>query len=70
MPLFGTLQQLLVEGHIHKDFDTAAKGVGILLTIGAIYFGSEKAQKRFAVIGIVFIVVYVCGFFFQLPLPD
>lgn len=70
IPLFGTLQQFLVEGHVHKDFDTAAKGVGLLLTIGAIYFGSEKAQKGFAALGIVFIILYVCGFFFQLPLPE
>jgi hypothetical protein len=69
MPVFGTLQQLLVEGHVHRDFDTAAKGVGLLLTIGAIYFRSERAQKVYAVIGIAFIVLYVGAFFFQLPLP-
>lgn len=69
VPFFGTLQQLLVESHVHRDADTAVKGLGVILTIAAIYFGSERAQKVFAIIGIVFIVVYVCGFFFQLPLP-
>jgi hypothetical protein len=67
VPIFGSLQQLLVESHIHTDIDTMTKGVGMLLAGGAIYFGSEKAQKIFAVIGIVFVVSYVCEFFFHLP---
>jgi hypothetical protein len=70
IPFFGTLQQLLVEGHVHRDVDTASKSAGLLLTLAAIYFGSEKAQKLFAVVGIVFIVLYVCGLFFRLPLPE
>ncbi len=69
MPVFGSLQQLLVEGHVHQNADTAAKGLGLVLTIGALVFGSERAQKVFALIGIVFIVAYVWGMFFQLPQP-
>jgi hypothetical protein len=69
VPLFGSLQQLLVEGHIHQNADTAAKGVGLLLSIGALYFGSDKAQKVFAVIGTLFVVAYVWGLFFHLPPP-
>jgi len=67
VPLFGSLQQFLVEGHIHKDLDTMVKGLGIVISAAAIYFGSEKAQKRFAIIGLVFIVLYVLGFFFNSP---
>ena len=67
VPVFGSLQQFLVEGHVHNDLDTAAKGLGILLTVGAIYFRSEPVQKAFAIVGIVFIDSYVWGFFFQLP---
>ena len=67
VPVFGSLQQFLVEGHVHRDFDTLAKAVGLVLSAAAIYFGSEKAQKGFAVVGIVFIVSYVLGFFFRLP---
>jgi hypothetical protein len=69
VPLFGSLQQLLVEGHVHQDFDTLTKGAGLILSVGAIYFGSERAQKILAVIGIGFVVAYVCVFFFQLPPP-
>ena len=69
MPIFGSLQQLLVEGHIHRDADTIAKAASIALCLGAIYLSSEKAQKTFAIIGIIFIVLYVSTFFFQLPLP-
>ncbi len=67
VPIFGSLQQVLVEGHVHKDFDTLVKGLGIVVSAAAIYFGSDKAQKAFAVIGLVFIVSYVLGFFFHLP---
>ena len=67
VPIFGSLQQLLVEGHVHQDIDTATKAVGLVLSAAAIYFGSEKAQKIFAVIGVAFVVLYVCGLFFQLP---
>jgi hypothetical protein len=67
IPVFGSLQQFLVEGHVHKDFDTLAKGVGVVISGAAIYFGSDKAQKCFAIIGLVFVVSYVVGFFFQLP---
>jgi hypothetical protein len=67
VPLFGSLQQLLAEGHVHMDADTVTKGAGMILALGAIYFGTEKAQKIFAVIGIIFIVSYVGEFFFHLP---
>ena len=67
IPIFGSLQQLLAEGHVHRDFDTLTKAAGLILALGAIYFGSEKAQKIFAIIGIVFVVAYVGEFFFYLP---
>jgi hypothetical protein len=67
VPVFGSPQQFLVEGHVHKDFDTLVKGLGIAVSAAAIYFDSEKAQKAFAVIGLIFIVSYVLGFFFHLP---
>lgn len=67
VPVFGSLQQYLVEGHVHRDLDTLAKLLGVVLSAGAIYFGSERAQKIYAVIGIVFVVLYVGGLFFQLP---
>ncbi|HEY5096170.1 MAG TPA: hypothetical protein VII69_13725 [Candidatus Eremiobacteraceae bacterium] len=69
VPLFGSLQQILVEGHVHKDIDTLAKVVGLALTVSAICFRSERAQKVFAVVGIVFVVLYVWGLFFHLPPP-
>jgi hypothetical protein len=69
VPVFGSLQQFLVEGHVHRNLDTIAKGAGLLLTVGAIYFKSEKAQKIFAVIALVFIFVYVGGLFFHVPGP-
>jgi hypothetical protein len=43
------------------------KVLGLVLSAAAIYFGSEKAQKGFAVVGLVFIVLYVLGFFFRMP---
>jgi hypothetical protein len=67
VPVFGSLQQYLVEGHIHKDLDTASKGLGVIISAAAIYFGSDKAQKVFAILGLVFVIAYVLGFFFQLP---
>lgn len=67
VPIFGTLQQVLVEGHVHKDIDTLTKALGIIVALSAIYFGSEKAQKIYAVVGGAFIVAYVCEFFFYLP---
>jgi hypothetical protein len=70
VPIFGSLQQLLAEGHVHQDFDTVTKAAGLILALGAIYFGSEKAQKIFAVIGIVFVVSYVGEFFFHLPVAS
>ena len=69
VPVCGSLQQLLVEGHVHRDVDTLAKGAGLMLSLCALYFGSEKAQKAFAVVGIVFVLSYVCGLFFYLPIP-
>jgi hypothetical protein len=66
VPLFGSLQQLLAEGHVHKDLDTLTKGAAMILALAAIYFGSEKAQKIFAIVGIVFIIAYVGEFFFYL----
>jgi hypothetical protein len=69
VPLFGSLQQFLVEGHVHNDLDTVTKGAGMALSAAAIYFGSERAQKALAVVGIGFVVAYVCAFFFQLPVP-
>jgi hypothetical protein len=69
VPVLGSLQQLLVEGHVHRDIDTLTKAAGLVLSLAALYFGSERAQKIFAVVGIVFIIAYVGGFFFQLPLP-
>jgi hypothetical protein len=70
VPLFGSLQQLLVEGHVHRDIDTIAKVFGLILSLGAIYFASERAQKIFAVIGVIFILCYVGGLFFVLPGPS
>lgn len=67
VPIFGSLQQFLVEGHVHRDVDTLAKLVGLVLTVGALCFRSERAQKTFAVIGIVFVVSYVWALFFHLP---
>jgi hypothetical protein len=67
VPVFGSLQQFLVEGHVHRDFDTLTKVLGIVVSAAAIYFSSEKAQKGFALIGLVFIVSYVLGFFFRMP---
>jgi len=67
IPLFGSLQQFLVEGHVHRDLDTLAKGAGIVISAAAIYFGSERAQKRFAIVGLAFIILYVVGFFFSSP---
>ena len=32
IPLLGSLQQLLVEGHVHRDIDTIAKGGGPKMT--------------------------------------
>jgi hypothetical protein len=69
VPIFGWLQQVLVEGHIHRDTESAARLVGIALTIGALCFSSEREQKVFAIIGIVFVAAYVLGLFFQLPPP-
>jgi hypothetical protein len=68
VPVFGATQQFLVEGHVHRDLDTAVKVLGIAVSAAAIYFGSEKAQKGFAVVGIVFVVAYVLEFFFRMPL--
>jgi len=68
VPIFGSLQQLLAEGHVHRDIDTITKGAGLVLALLAIYFGSEKAQKIFAIIGLVFVLAYVGEFFFHLPL--
>lgn len=67
VPVFGSLQQFLVEGHVHRDLDTVVKALGLVVSAAAIYFGSEKAQKGFAVVGLVFIVSYVLGFFFRMP---
>jgi hypothetical protein len=67
VPVFGALQQLLAEGHVHQDLDTVTKGAAMVLALAAIYFGSEKAQKVFAIVGIIFIVGYVGEFFFRLP---
>jgi hypothetical protein len=67
VPIFGSLQQFLVEGYVHRDLDTMVKVLGLVLSAAAIYFGSEKAQKGFAVVGLVFIVLYVLGFFFRMP---
>jgi len=67
VPIFGSLQQFLVEGHVHMDADTVTKGVGMMLSLAAIYFGSERGQKILAVVGIGFVIAYVCAFFFQLP---
>jgi hypothetical protein len=67
VPVFGSLQQFLVEGHVHRDLDTLVKALGLVVSAAAIYFRSEKAQKGFAVIGLVFIVSYVLGFFFRMP---
>jgi len=67
VPIFGSLQQFLVEGHVHRDADTLVKAISIVVSAAAIYFGSEKAQKGFAVVGLVFIVSYVLGFFFHMP---
>jgi hypothetical protein len=67
VPLFGSLQQFLVEGHVHADLDTTVKGVGVIISAAAIYFGSERAQKWFAIVGLVFVVLYVFGFFFNSP---
>jgi hypothetical protein len=69
VPVFGSLQQFLAEGHVHQDLDTAAKGVGLVLSAAALYFGSERAQKAFALIGIVFVIVYV-GALFHSPLQS
>jgi len=69
VPLFGALQQYLVEGHVHRDFDTVTKAVGMVLALAAIYFAAETAQKILAVVGIGFVIAYVCAFFFYLPLP-
>jgi hypothetical protein len=69
IPFLGSLQQLLVEGHIHRNLDTLAKGAGVLLSLGPLVFASEKFQKIFAVVGLVFVVVYVGALFFHLPPP-
>ena len=69
VPLFGSLQQVLVEGHVHRDVDTLAKALGLLLSLGPIVFASEKFQKIFAVVGLIFVVVYVGALFFHLPPP-
>jgi hypothetical protein len=63
----GSLQQLLAEGHLHTDVENWVKALGIVLCLAAIYFGSERAQKRFAVVGLVFAVWYL-GYFFRLPI--
>ena len=65
--VFGSLQQFLVEGHVHRDLDTVAKALGLVVSAAALYFGSERAQKGFAVVGVVFIISYVLGFFFRMP---
>jgi hypothetical protein len=67
VPIFGSLQQFLVEGHVHRNLDTLTKGLAIVLTAAAIYFPSERVQKSFAIVGIVFVIAYVWGFFFHLP---
>jgi hypothetical protein len=69
VPILGSLQQFLVEGHVHRDLDTAMKGIGLVLAACATYFRSENQQKFFAVIGIVFVISSVWGLFFQLPFP-
>lgn len=69
VPFLGLLQQVLVEGHIHTGAYATMEGVGFALSIGALYFGSEKAQKLLAIVGVVFIVAYLWGLFFHLPLP-
>jgi hypothetical protein len=69
VPLLGSLQQVFVEGHIHKGANTIMEGIGLALSLGALYFGSEGAQKLLAIAGVVFIVAYLWGLFFHLPLP-
>jgi hypothetical protein len=65
--IFGSLQQLLAEGHLHTDLENWVKVLGVTLCFAAIYFRSETAQKRFAIVGLAFAVWYL-GYFFRLPI--
>jgi len=65
--VFSSLQQFLVEGHIHVDADTAAKAVALVVAICAIFLRSDAAQRVLAIFGLAFIVIYVPSLFLKLP---